>query len=517
MHNPYKLPICLFCLLSLYCGFAKADIIVFSSDGLNAKKATFEDAVSASDASGKTIIVTSHYTLARNLIWPSDRLLKIEKGGQLTIPAGIAFTAHSVDAGDYQIFAGDGKVFIRNGNVNSFWFQGGNDSEKVSSAIASLKGEGSRGGTITVPASMDARFVLPKLNLSPRQAISIRDLRVDVDHPPMAPFGSILNYVEGRDASGGYASEYVLQGIQNPAFVVNSLSDGTALNYSIANKSSSFLHRSHGSATWQWITDPLFKGYDNYFLMQYSGGNGAIALDVGIDNNKKSRFDLTPALFASSKAIITNASNTSPIIITTATSHGIAGQMAPVAITGVTGNTAANGNWLVTPLTATTFRLNKSNGNGAYVSGGAVSAQVNRQRGILNVPAEQGGKISIVTEGQIASTIGTGSAPLSAQSKTVDANLHARPYMVSHAGIQQVGPNLGTGGAKIVTGTATLESGKAVVTLSGEATFSKEGKYSVFTSNQSSTNGIKTVVINNNTFVLTGTGMDVINWIALGY
>ena len=66
---------------------------------------------------------------------------------------------------------------------------------------------------------------------------------------------------------------------------------------------------------------------------------------------------------------VSGATNATPIVITTSTSHGyVTGDR--VFITGVTGNTAANGYWIVTVVDADEFSLNDSVGNGAYVSGG---------------------------------------------------------------------------------------------------------------------------------------------------
>lgn len=66
---------------------------------------------------------------------------------------------------------------------------------------------------------------------------------------------------------------------------------------------------------------------------------------------------------------VTGATNASPIVITTAVPHGIVtGDQ--VVVSGVTGNTAANGTFIITSLSATTFELNGSSGNGAYISGG---------------------------------------------------------------------------------------------------------------------------------------------------
>lgn len=65
---------------------------------------------------------------------------------------------------------------------------------------------------------------------------------------------------------------------------------------------------------------------------------------------------------------ITGATNTSPIVITIV-EHGFeTGDEA--AISGVLGNTVANGNWSIVVLNADTFSLTSSTGNGAYTSGG---------------------------------------------------------------------------------------------------------------------------------------------------
>ena len=66
---------------------------------------------------------------------------------------------------------------------------------------------------------------------------------------------------------------------------------------------------------------------------------------------------------------ITAASNASPIVITSA-NHGLT-TGARVTISGVLGNTAANGTFVVTRIDANTFSLASSAGNGAYTSGGS--------------------------------------------------------------------------------------------------------------------------------------------------
>jgi hypothetical protein len=81
---------------------------------------------------------------------------------------------------------------------------------------------------------------------------------------------------------------------------------------------------------------------------------------------------------------ITGATNATPIKITAA-SHGY-GSAETVVISGVVGNTAANGTWQITALDANNFTLNGSTGSGAYVSGGSVSIAALLHRGVFGSP-----------------------------------------------------------------------------------------------------------------------------------
>lgn len=66
---------------------------------------------------------------------------------------------------------------------------------------------------------------------------------------------------------------------------------------------------------------------------------------------------------------LSGATNANPIVVTTTANHGITtGQ--PVKISGVLGNLAANGSFIATYLSNTTFSI-PATGNGAYTSGGA--------------------------------------------------------------------------------------------------------------------------------------------------
>lgn len=72
----------------------------------------------------------------------------------------------------------------------------------------------------------------------------------------------------------------------------------------------------------------------------------------------------------SSTCPITDASNASPIVITCGEFHGL-DDGDSVTISGVVGNTNANGTFKVTTTSSTVFSLDGSAGNAAYVSGGS--------------------------------------------------------------------------------------------------------------------------------------------------
>lgn len=77
-----------------------------------------------------------------------------------------------------------------------------------------------------------------------------------------------------------------------------------------------------------------------------------------------------------SMSAITAATNASPIVITTGVPHNLSTTNNPqmtVNISGVLGNTAANGKWLVTVINATSFSLNGSTGNGAFLASPAAA------------------------------------------------------------------------------------------------------------------------------------------------
>lgn len=91
---------------------------------------------------------------------------------------------------------------------------------------------------------------------------------------------------------------------------------------------------------------PTYRVYGNAGLL--SGGTGSLNLKE--------------------TGSVTGASNANPIVITSA-SHGLTTGM-KVTITGVLGNTNANGTFTIIVLTADTFSLTGATGNAGYISGG---------------------------------------------------------------------------------------------------------------------------------------------------
>lgn len=74
------------------------------------------------------------------------------------------------------------------------------------------------------------------------------------------------------------------------------------------------------------------------------------------------------SLSAANTGLISNATNATPIVITSS-GHGL-GVGDRVNVAQVAGTTAANGTWTVSAVTANTFTLSGSVGNSDYTSGG---------------------------------------------------------------------------------------------------------------------------------------------------
>lgn len=76
---------------------------------------------------------------------------------------------------------------------------------------------------------------------------------------------------------------------------------------------------------------------------------------------------------ANTFASVTGATNATPIVLTLANPGVGWGTGSQINVSGVLGNTAANGNWIVTRISDTSYSLTGSVGNGAYTSGGVLT------------------------------------------------------------------------------------------------------------------------------------------------
>lgn len=112
-------------------------------------------------------------------------------------------------------------------------------------------------------------------------------------------------------------------------------------------------------------------------------------------------------------ANVTNASNASPIQITTAVPNTfITGQS--IFISGVVGNTAANGPFTITVQDSTHFTLNGSTGNGPYTSSGIVATQFT----------------SSLASAELSLSIGSGNSPGLMRTDII-ANYEVQIYIVN--------------------------------------------------------------------------------------
>ncbi len=99
-----------------------------------------------------------------------------------------------------------------------------------------------------------------------------------------------------------------------------------------------------------------------------------ISTGTGVDNNGTNSISGVPSIVSTADAtdmfthVVTDASNASPIVITSA-NHGLADGN-KIKINGVLQNTAANGVWTVTIIDSNRFSLTNSVGNNPYGGGG---------------------------------------------------------------------------------------------------------------------------------------------------
>jgi uncharacterized lipoprotein NlpE involved in copper resistance len=101
---------------------------------------------------------------------------------------------------------------------------------------------------------------------------------------------------------------------------------------------------------------------------------------------------------------VTAATNASPIAITTDAQHTLA-STDKVYISGVGGNTAANGCWSITVTGTSTFTLDTSVGNGAYTSGGTVAVVVQDVNTRLFAGSDQDSRAGSLSQGRARTVV----------------------------------------------------------------------------------------------------------------
>ncbi len=124
--------------------------------------------------------------------------------------------------------------------------------------------------------------------------------------------------------------------------------------------------------------DAGLVGPDDAPMIASGGGQGEIFGTYGAyvrwldeDGNVSNLSPISPIVaIQGTGGAVTDATNTSPIRITTSGAHGLtSGDL--VDIESVEGNTASNGTWEVTVISGTEFDLDNSSGDGAYTTGGS--------------------------------------------------------------------------------------------------------------------------------------------------
>lgn len=192
---------------------------------------------------------------------------------------------------------------------------------------------------VTGAPEIDSRVTGPSSSPASELRLTASGVARDLGPATPAPVGSRSTTIIA--VAGGNASVISTSG-------VTSVTSGTAAF----------------SATQKVIfAEPFFQ--DIYFC------DGASYKYFDVSANLMANWDATAGTMPSQDfevKSITGATNASPIVVTI-TAHGYAtGDQA--TIIGVLGNTAANGTWTITVLTANTFSLTGAVGNGAYTSGG---------------------------------------------------------------------------------------------------------------------------------------------------
>ncbi|MCB1236920.1 MAG: putative Ig domain-containing protein [Verrucomicrobiae bacterium] len=144
-------------------------------------------------------------------------------------------------------------------------------------------------------------------------------------------------------------------------------------------------------ATWARVSDTTIDGYittstsnielsvgtsNNVYVGILESGAPVGIFRSGNGGSTWQQMDLPTVPYTNVTPVsVSGATNASPIVITTTAVHGLSSNNY-VEISGVIGNTAANGLFQITVQSTTSFSLDFSTGNGAYAGGGSVQKVV---------------------------------------------------------------------------------------------------------------------------------------------
>lgn len=154
---------------------------------------------------------------------------------------------------------------------------------------------------------------------------------------------------------------------------------------------------------------------------------------------------------------VTGASNANPIVISCAAPHGYR-EGEQVTVTGIPGNTAANGTWWISPVSSTAFSLHGAVGNGTYSAGGTATgpADGSAQHAIISFRANLAARSTV----QVSFVNSTNPSSAGTAAQTLTA-------AVTKAQLQSwdIGSGPGNWGAAInlINGTTKTVDAKAIL------------------------------------------------------
>ncbi len=182
--------------------------------------------------------------------------------------------------------------------------------------------------------------------------------------PEQAATGFLVNGVPIHDPRDGFSWN------NNPPFLFSPGIYQTTGGAPLAPKGSGIWNRN--TAVGDALTLDKANGHPNVSgTNEYHTHLNPVALRAELHDNIYYSGPTSANQFLFDSGVITNATNSGPIVIRSAGHRLTNGHK--VSISGVSGNTAANGDFTVANVTANTFELVGSIGNGAYTSGGTWS------------------------------------------------------------------------------------------------------------------------------------------------